>query len=502
MNFLEPDPLDIDQQLARDLSQFYDDPLGFVYYTWSWGSGDLVGQDGPDKWQVEELNAIGDAVKHRNFNGVDAVDPIQHAIASGHGVGKSAFTAWVILWIMSTRAHAKGVVTANTAIQLKTKTWAELGKWLNMSVLKRWFEYTATTMYHRSHEETWRVDALTSREENSESFAGLHNASSTPFYIYDEASAIPDKIWEVSKGGLTDGEPMWFAFGNPTRTTGGFARCFKSESHRWTTSQIDSRTAKMPNKAYLDQMIDDYGIDSDFVRVRVLGKFPKASELQFIPSDAVYRAQYESFPRYLGDDALICGIDVSRGGGDDTYIQFRRGRDAKSEKVYKLSAETTRDSMRVVSIFSQIFKDHQPDVTAIDATGLGGPIYDRLIQLGFYVIPVIFGAKADNQRDYVNKSAEIWARMRQFIMDGGAIHSSERLEDELTSREYMHNSKGQLVLESKDSMKKRGVASPDWADALALTFASSVASMVRGTKDDIAGQRDKKHWDYDPLDNG
>ena len=168
---------------------------------------------------------------------------------------------------MSTRPDSKGVVTANTGDQLKTKTMSEVSKWRSRCITGHWFQMNAMSIVHRAYPDSWRVDAQTCREENSEAFAGLHAADSTPWYLFDEASAIPEKIWEVAKGGLTDGEPMHICFGNPTRNNGSFYECFRKNSHRWITRQIDSRKAKMTNKRLIEQWIEDFGEDSDFVRV-------------------------------------------------------------------------------------------------------------------------------------------------------------------------------------------------------------------------------------------
>ena len=494
------EPIDI--QMARDLADFYDDPYGFVMWAFEWGQGDLEGFEGPDEWQKEVMDEIGAEVRARKFDGVNPVEPIREATSSGHGIGKSALTAWLILWIMSTRMYAKGVVTANTSDQLRTKTWGELGKWLSRSVLTRWFEYNngrgSMSLYHKKWPESWRVDAQTCREENSEAFAGLHSASSTPFYLFDEASAVPDKIWEVAEGGLTDGEPMFFVFGNPTRNTGAFANCFKRMRHRWNCRQIDSRNAKMTNKSLIEKWKEDWGEDSDFFRVRIRGVFPKASDSQLIPVDVVFAAQ-NRMPRYMGDDPLICGVDVARGGGDKCVIQFRRGKDAKSEKVYMIPAEKSRDSMRVVSILGKIFNDHQPDMIFVDETGIGGPIVDRLVELGWPVHGVHFGSKADDEKHYNNKVTEMYARMREWLMAGGSINGAPQLEEELTGREYMHDKRDRLMLEPKDKMDH----SPDWADALSLTFAMPVPKLERdrGQRDSRPGLRTNKNsLDYDPLD--
>lgn len=495
----------IDVRLAEECAQFYADPYGWVLWAFDWGYDELQGFDGPDEWQKDSLQQIGDAVKQRQFNGVDPVPAIRQATASGHGIGKSALTAWIILWIMSTRPQAKGIVTANTSDQLQTKTWGELGKWKSRCLVGHWFEYNSgkgsLSLYHKAFPESWRVDGQTCREENSESFAGLHAANSTPFYLFDEASAVPNKIWEVAEGGLTDGEPMFFAFGNPTRNTGRFYDCFHINKKRWMPRQIDSRTAKMTNKVQIDEWAEDWGDDSDFFRVRVKGMFPRASATQFIALDDVQASMHPDHSTvYLGDDPLIAGFDVAREGDDDCYLVFRRGFDLRSETAYRITGEDSRDSMKVISKLTMLWDRHQPDVMFIDVTGIGGPIGDRLRQLGHHVIDVGFGHKADNEKKFANKTAEMGYRCREWIMSGGVLPQSDQLERELTTRDYYHDAKDRLVLESKKDMKKRLGCSPDFADAVYLTFAQHVPSLPqpRDVRDNVPGHRNKPK-DYDPL---
>lgn len=489
----------LDLELADECAKYYADPAGWAKWAFDWDYGDLKGFQGLDTWQEEFLNDVGECVTRNKFNGVDPVDPIQLAVSSGHGIGKSALTAILLLWIMSTRPDCKGVVTANTSDQLRTKTWGELGKWKKRCIVGHWFEYNNgkgnMNMYHASRPETWRVDAQTCREENSESFAGLHAANSTPFYLFDEASAVPEKIWEVAKGGLTDGEPMFFCFGNPTRNSGTFFECFNRFKHRWITRQIDSRKAKMTNKKLLDEWIADYGEDSDFVRVRVRGLFPKAGDMQFIPSDAVRAAQKEE-AFYDLDDPLVMGVDVGRGGGDYSVVQFRKGRDARSYPTYRIPGEKTRDSMKLVSRIVDIASQHKPDIVNIDGTGVGGPMVDRIREMGLNANEIQFGSTSPDDHYYLMFSY-IWGKMRQWLIGGGvAIKDHPDLEAELTQREYGHNLKDQLQLESKKNMKKRGLASPDWADALALTFAVPAPPKGLSTK---YGSSNKPKVDYDPF---
>ena len=300
------------------------------------------------------LTRLGAAVRQRQFDGVTAVQPIRMAVSSGHGIGKSTLVAWIVDWIMSTRTNSRGTITANTFTQVQDKTWAAIRKWTPLCLTGPWFEVTAEKMRRRDHPESQFCSATSCREENSEAFAGQHEKTSSSFYIFDEASAVPDSIYEVAEGGLTDGEPMIFLFGNPTRSTGMFHRaCFGSARNRWDSVTIDSRDSAFTNKAQINEWLEDYGEDSDFFRVRVRGLPPAASDLQFIDAQSVFAAQQRAV-RTLSDDALVCGLDVARGGGDWNVFRFRRGSDARSVRAIRIPGEETRDSMRLITKASEV----------------------------------------------------------------------------------------------------------------------------------------------------
>ncbi|MBF0214000.1 MAG: terminase [Magnetococcales bacterium] len=469
-----------DIELARAVGEFYHDPLGFVLFAFPWGKGELKGHAGPRTWQREYLEQLGAEVKRRNFNGSDPVEPVQMATASGHGIGKSALTAFLILWILSTRPHAKGVVTANTADQLRTKTWGELGKWLKLCITGHWFDYSSgknsMSLAYKGHHESWRVDAQTCREENSESFAGQHAQNSSSFYIFDEASAVPDVIYQVARGGLTDGEPLWFLFGNPTRNSGEFREAFGKNRHRWVTRQIDSRTVEGTNKDLLDEWEKDWGTDSDFFRVRVRGMFPSASSAQFIASDAVARC----IKLTIDDDdvthmPLVFGLDVARFGVDRSCLVVRRGRKVLKVIVFK----EKRELMQLSTVVSQWINGMNPLAVFIDGTGLGAGVVDRLRQLGHRQIIDVQGAAKASKPIWGNLRAEMWAKMKDAIHDGLDLPDDPReLQDDLIGPEFFHNQRDALMIEPKEAMKRRGLASPDTADALALTYAQDVATRM------------------------
>ena len=485
--------------LVTDIGRFAHNPLGFVLYAFPWMQGELANEHGPRTWQRELLVEIGEKLSIGELTGLAEV--IRYATASGHGIGKSALVAWLILWAMSTFEDTRGIVTANTETQLKTKTWAELAKWHRMAINKHWFTFTATALYSAdsAHEKTWRIDMIAWSESNTEAFAGLHNIGKRVLLIFDEASAIPDAIWEVAEGALTDKntEILWFVFGNPTRNTGRLRECFGRLRHRWVVRQIDSRTVEGTNLKQINEWIADYGEDSDFVRIRVRGMFPRASSLQFIPSDLVAEAMKRE-PRSNYGDPLIMSLDIARGGDDNNVIRFRRGLDARTIPPIRIPGSETRDSMRLVSKVIDLIQEHKPDAFFFDGTGVGGPVGDRIKQLGYNVLEVQFGSASPDPR-FANMRAYIWGKMREWLQAGGAIDDDLILEQDLTAPEATHNKRDKIVLTSKEQMKKDGLASPDDGDALAMTFAYPVAIVAGPGFDHSAG---KQHTDWDPYADG
>lgn len=411
----------------------------------------------------------------------------------------SFLTACLVIWILATRPNCKGVVTANTASQLKTKTFAEISKWLKRSIISDMFEIKAESIEAKEAPEAWRVDAQTCKEENSESFAGQHAASSTSFYIFDEASAVPDVIWEVAEGGLTDGEPMMFVFGNPTRNTGRFRECFGKRKNVWSTRQIDSRSVFITNKEQMEEWRKEYGEDSDFFKVRVKGEFPSQSDKQFIPSDLVLEAARRDMP-HNGATCAIIGVDVARFGDDDSVIYTRIGRGWLPIKRFK-GLSTTQLVAKVKQHFDEVRALGFPRdriYINVDEGGVGGGPKDQLRDDGYPVRGIQFGAGADDPKTYARLREEMWGRMKLWLMDGGTIPNDQGLIDDLTAPEYDILPGGQIKLESKKDMKKRGMPSPDSADALALTFAYRIEEYIPLAELEYRNRRSGRR-DYDPF---
>ncbi|MFQ5356147.1 MAG: terminase [Mariprofundaceae bacterium] len=382
--------------------------------------------------------------------------------------------AWIILWIMSTRPNCRGTISASTLPQLETKTWPELAKWHKRAINSHWFTWVGSRnnlkFYHKQSPEEWFCSGQSSREENAEAFAGQHAATSTSFYVMDEASGIPDAIRETASGGLTDGEPMFFAFGNPTRNTGWFYEaCFGKMRRRYSVRCIDSRSCKMTNKALIKEWEEDYGEDSDYFRVRARGLPPRQADCQFIGADAVYGAVARRVEMDAGAP-LIVSVDVARFGSNKSIILTRQGFDTTEYPIQKYSG---LDTMQLSDRIARHIDTVKPDATFIDDAGVGGGVVDRLNQLGYRVNGINAGSKASDAVRYANLRAEMWDQMREWLTKG-SIPNDQTLIDGLIAPEYAFNSQNKLKIESKEDMARRGIESPDEADALAQSFANRV----------------------------
>jgi hypothetical protein len=467
----------VEQELKDACVEYANDPLAFTMFMYPWGSGQLSDWEGPDYWHKEVFQAIKEYLE-----GPDD-EPLCIAVASGHGAAKTALWAWVCRWFISCRAHPQIVCTANTESQLVTKTWRELAKWHKLALNQHWFEWTATQYYLKAHPETWKANAIPWSENNTEAFAGTHEES--VLVVYDEASKISDKIWEVTDGIFTTKKNIWLVLGNGTRNIGRFYDCFNRNKKYWKTWQIDSRTCKAANKSYLERLIEQYGGEhTDEAKIRVLGQFPERSSGQLISTVAVERAQktqveaWEYAPK-------IFGVDVARYGSNQSEICIRQGR-----KVFPIIRVPKGDLMMQAQFVADHIKKERPNLTNVDGSGMGAGMVDRLRQLGFQVMDVNGGNSSINPR-FLNKRAEMYWEMKEYIELGECeLPPDKELKDHLTVTEYDFTDKGRIRLARKEDIVQEYGFSPDKADALSLTFAYPVSDMLEESEVDPAIHED------------
>lgn len=498
-----------EQRLAELVASFYMDPYGFVMAMFPWGEptladgspNPLADMDGPEDWQRQFLIDLGEHIRDNHLlASMDLEMRVwRSAIASGHGVGKSALVSWIILFFMSTRVDTRGAVTASTQYQLEDKTWPELAKWHNLLLNRHWFTWTATGLHFAAYpverQKNYKITAATVSEHNTEAFAGLHNQGKSVIVVFDEASGVHSKIWEVAEGALTDGEAFFFAFGNPTQPEGEFPDCFDKHSQLYYHKHVDSREVRLTNKEALASTIQKYGIDSDEVKVRIRGLFPSQSYNGFISVDGVNDAMQRELVVDRGA-GLIMAVDVARFGNDRSVISYRQGRDARTRPARVFKGLTITKLAEIVALEANI---HRPDVIVVEGTGVGAGLIDILKDKGYPIKEIHPGSAAIEFNRYVNKRAEYWDRMRDWLYTEGCIPDDKDLYNELTTIQYsLDRHEQRIKLEAKEDMKKRGLQSPDYADTLALTFAVTIAR--RDRNNDHASRKTRlATLDDDPL---
>jgi hypothetical protein len=459
----------IDEDLVQQLLGCSDDPLAFVRLAYP----DIR----PEKWQREVLETIGNQIQENAR--LDRWKAVMIGTASGNGIGKSALLAWIILWGLITFEDTVGVVTAGSESQLRTRLWSELSKWRSKlpEALRAQFELTATALFNRQSERTWRIDGRPWTERNQEAFSGLHNFGKRVLVIFDECSMIPDTIWNATSAMLSDAETeiIWCVFGNPTRNSGRFPMLFPGGKFAgmWTTFRVDSREVSLTDKTAIEEKLSFYGPASNYARSHVYGLFPLATGTQLIPVDVVEAAAVRREALVHSADAVIIGVDVASGHGTDiSAASIRKGLDARSYDLHKFPGT---DPIQLAYKVAALANKFGANAINVDATGVGEGTAARLRELGLPVHPVYLGARSDNPSGEVrcaNKRAELWAAMAQWLKVG-AIKNDDDLKAQLCAPEYSENAQG-LVIEKKEHMRERGLASPDCADSLSLTFAYPV----------------------------
>lgn len=500
----------MEPELALWLAEVRDDPEAFVMGAFPWGvvGGQLEAFDGPMPWAREQMRRIK--------VGLLTIDEaILEATASGHGIAKSTTVAMLVIWSMTTFPDTRGVVTANTETQLKTKTWAELGKWFNLCSfmhkypMRDFFELNATSLVSKdkTRERTWRIDMIPWSKTNPQAFAGLHNKGKRLLLVFDEASEIEDVIWETAEGAFTDADTqlIWLAYGNPTKNSGRFRECFEGGAHHvlWHTNQIDSREVPITNKKRINDLIKIYGEDSDYVRIRVLGQFPRMGMMEFFNAADVDAAM--SPDREVFVDAstpLAIGVDVARYGANNSVIFPRKGRDARSidRSVYN-GISTVELSNHVFDFWQRL----RPDGIFIDGGGVGGGVVDNCRAKHLYVTEVQFGGKDDITgiindnagEKYANKRAAMYGCLRSWVKTG-LLPNDPDLRNAMLAIRYTFNRNDEIQLVSKEELLEDnpGIVLDD-LDALALTFGGPLAPHAHAGGE---GPRPELHvTEYDPF---
>lgn len=390
-------------------------------------------------------------------------------------LGKTAFESWEVLHFLFTRPYCKVVCTAPTIRQLNDILWSEVSKWLSRSpLLSDLFEWQKTKIVFKAAPERWFATARTAAKP--ESLAGFHDDHL--LFVLDEASGIDDNIFEVVEGALTGFDNKLLMCSNPTRNSGFFKRAFYEDRELYYTKKVSSMDSQRVSSAYCQRLIRTYGEDSDVVRVRVLGEFGKEDADGLIALEHV-EAAIARDPVYQGD--LVIGVDVARQGNDLTVCAARIGNDLLPLKKWQ-HADLMTTCGRVIHLLEEIMKKYglKSAKINVDDTGIGAGVTDRLREvlneksLNVQVTACHNGAKARDNR-YVNFVTECYFALRErFIAGEITLPRDDDLIAELTTRKFSINSSDKIILEPKDSFKKRIGHSPDRADSVSLAYMPTV----------------------------
>lgn len=417
----------------------------------------------PEPWQEEVLAQI--ARGRRRI-----------AIRSGHGVGKTALQAWLMLWFGTTRADAKIPATAPTSHQLVDLLWGEAAKWRRalaerLPTLGEAIEIRADRIDFLP----WRSTAYarTSRRDQSEALQGFHAANL--MFLIDEGSGVDDRVFEVAEGALSTPGALVVMAGNPTRAGGYFHRAFTRDRRRWWTTRVSCADSGRVAPDYVESMAQAYGADSNVYRVRVLGEFPLADDDCVIALDLAEAAVARDVEPI--DAGMLWGLDVARFGDDLTALAKRQG-NVVPDPVRTWHG---KDAMQVAGLvkaeWDATAKGARPVEILVDAIGIGAGVADRLRELGLPARGINVAELPAARERYPRLRDELWFALREWLeARDSRLPEDEALIGELTGPRYAVESAGRLKVESKDEMKRRGLRSPDRADALCLTFAGNASA--------------------------
>lgn len=452
--------------LIQALDFYYDHPIEFV---------EDVLNAVPDKWQREVLN--------------DVATKSKISVRSGQGVGKTALESWTCIWFLTCRPYAKVIATAPTMQQLYDVLWAEIAKWLNHSLVKNMLKWTKTKIYMVGDEERWFATAKTAtKPENMQGFHEDHM-----LIIVDEASGVADPIMEAILGTLSGEDNKLLMCGNPNRLEGVFYDSHNADVDKYAIHHVSSYDSSRTNKDNIDMLLRKYGRDSDVARVRIYGDFPKGALDSFISMETVEYATKTVFDEGYFENAKVfyLGCDIARFGDDHTVLAPKI-----KDYYFDVKKYSKQDTMTTTGRIIQCCKEYMdlyPNIkkciVKVDDTGVGGGVTDRLKEvireekLRIKVIAINNGESADDDY-YFNLGAELWGKFKEQLEENmsnvlqgklGCIRlpADKEMIKQLSNRKYRISSRGKIQLESKEDMKKRGVGSPDIADAIVLAGYSS-----------------------------
>jgi phage terminase large subunit len=417
-------------------------------------------------------------------------------IKSGHGVGKTTMLAWLIIWFACTRTPFKVVCTAPTSGQLFDALAAETKSWLR-KMQPVWtteiFEIKTDRIEDRTAPDDNFIVFATSRAETPEALAGKH--SENLLLIVDEASGVPEPVFEAARGSMAGENRQMILAGNPVRTTGLFFDSHTNLELGWTRFTISCVDHPRIPASYVQEAAQQYGEDSNPFRVRVLGEFPKGEDDVVIPFEWLEAATKRDIARTPGLKP-VWGVDVGRFGSDPSALCKRFGRVVPEPIVLFQGIDLMQLVGRIKAEYDSCQPSERPEEILVDVIGLGSGVVDRGRELKLPVRGINVSEAASISDKYLNLRAELWhSKGRTFFERKDCRIADPALAAELSRPKFVYTSSGKIQVESKADMKKRlpRHGSPNRADAFLLTLASETVA--------AAGMAAGKSWNT-PLVRG
>lgn len=429
------------------------------------------------------------------------------SVRSGHGIGKTAVESWLVIWFLATRPFPKVPCTAPTQHQLWDILWAEIAKWLRSDPsLARDLIWTREKVYMRGYPEEWFAVARTASKPDA--LQGFH--ADHILYVIDEASGVDDKVFEPILGAMSTKGARLLMCGNPTRITGFFYDSHHKSRPLYNAMHVDGRDSSRVDQEFIDRIIDMFGEDSDVFRVRVAGEFPKALPDSFIPMEWAERASEGEAPKIDRVLRVDIGTDVARYGDDSSVVCTVLDKRSQMEPEVYHHNDTMTLSGRMVQTIKRCAAAHPWAFirVKIDCDGLGVGVFDRLTELKQEIVDEVNAQREELYRDaedvpppldleivechfggeggkvdekdpisYANSTGLMWGAIREALK-AQRLHLwyDDKQISQISNRKYSVNSAGEIVLERKEEMKKRGLSSPDMADALGLALYDPLVS--------------------------
>jgi len=421
----------------------------------------------PDTWQETFLTHI--AKGNRRIS-----------VRSGHGVGKSTAASWAIIWYLLLRYPVKVVVTAPTSSQLYDALFAELKRWVKElpETLRDMLEVKQDRIEVKEAATEAFVSARTSRAEQPEALQGVH--SENVMLVADEASGIPEAVFEAAAGSMSGHNAVTLLLGNPVRSSGFFYDTQNRLANDWVTMKVSCVDSPRVSDAYVEEMKSRYGEESNAYRIRVLGEFPRSDDDTIIPMELLELAKHRDVETSQ-HAKLIWGLDVARFGGDRSALSKRQGNALiEPTKTWK-NLDLMQLTGAVVAEWEALPPSQRPHEIMVDSIGLGAGVVDRLRELGLPARGINVSESPAMGTTYRNLRAELWYKCKAwFEARDCRIPNDEELVAELATVRYFFSSSGKMQVEGKDDIRKRGLKSPDKADSFVLTFASDAAVSMFG----------------------